>query len=772
MRLLFVLLAFFACGRSLQAEPPVAEEVRVHLAALEQKIVAAAEKAKPSVVRIAWVHDISKCEETCCGVILTADGYVATSAYEPFWGSHDLPPGKDVSVYLADGRRVPGVALGSSWQWGFGLVKITQEGVWPHAEPGTSTKVKPGEVCLSLGYPPATHVNMLPIGREPSLPEPSVRVGHVISKELPGQLRSSCRIIDTADRGGGLFDLQGRLIGLNQVPSHERTMHSTIDVVQQHWEGLARRKPSAEGPVPGQAETTRKPSGEKDLSLALRSVALMGLATATEKARRAAVLISPVGEENQSRPNGVSGTLVTPDGYVATCAHHGLPRGTDVTIHLADNRAVPGKILGRVPLLDIGLAKITSPGPWPHVAWGSTASVKAGDACVLLGYPYHLREKGKSAPVIRVGWIQDARAVPGRLASLCVTWGGDSGGGLFDGEGRLIGVHNNSLPWGRTSASSGADLFKERWNYLVDGPPLAEPVPFAATSTAEAFRKAIERVPPIAVEVLGDEKRRALGTIVSSDGYVLTKASELYGDISCRLAGGRVLPAAVVKVSRQHDLALLKTDATELPKIPWSGREQIPVGTFVGALRYGEPPVVGVAAVATRAVARTTGFVGIGKVKDAEGGVEVVELRNYWDPVLSENPIHQGDVIVHIEGRLTPNVKVFEEITTPDHSGRGLPFVFAGDPIRVGVKRGGKDLEFRFPSMSYSHRPRDKTSRRKTGFAAVFDTDAIITADTCGGPVVDRSGQVVGITIAMPTEARVYVVPATVARKVAEQIEQ
>ncbi|MHC4399741.1 MAG: trypsin-like peptidase domain-containing protein, partial [Planctomycetota bacterium] len=234
MRLLFVVLAFSACSGSLQTEPPVAEETREDLAALEQRIVAAAEKAKPSVVRIAWVHDISQLEEYCCGVILTADGYVATFAYEPFWGSHGLPPGKDVSVYLADGRRVSGVALGSRRQWGFGLVKITQKGVWPHAEPGTSTEVELGEVCLSLGYPPATHVHMLDIAQDPSVPEPSVRVGHVISKELPGQLGTSCRIA-SHDRGGGLFDLQGRLIGLNLAltSSHEGTMHSTIDVVQQ-----------------------------------------------------------------------------------------------------------------------------------------------------------------------------------------------------------------------------------------------------------------------------------------------------------------------------------------------------------------------------------------------------------------------------------------------------------------------------------------------------------------------------------------------------------
>jgi hypothetical protein len=38
--------------------------------------------------------------------------------------------------------------------------------------------------------------------------------------------------------------------------------------------------------------------------------------------------------------------------------------------------------------------------------------------------------------------------------------------------------------------------------------------------------------------------------------------------------------------------------------------------------------------------------------------------------------------------------------------------------------------------------------------------------------VIDRFGEVVGITIALPTNERVYVVPAAVARKVAEQLKQ
>lgn len=53
-------------------------------------------------------------------------------------------------------------------------------------------------------------------------------------------------------------------------------------------------------------------------------------------------------------------------------------------------------------------------------------------------------------------------------------------------------------------------------------------------------------------------------------------------------------------------------------------------------------------------------------------------------------PLRLGDVITHIEGHPIPNLKILNELT--QKPGIGVPFVIAGDPIRVGVQRGGEDL--------------------------------------------------------------------------------
>jgi S1-C subfamily serine protease len=226
--------------------------------------------------------------------------------------------------------------------------------------------------------------------------------------------------------------------------------------------------------------------------------------------------------------------------------------------------------------------------------------------------------------------------------------------------------------------------------------------------TAHAVRRAVGDL-QIAVEVLGDGKRKSLGTIVGRDGWILTKASELYGNLSCRLADGRVVPATVTAVSREHDLALLNASAHDLPEACWSDQKRIAVGTLVAAML--------------------------------------------------------------LEGHPTPNLNAFVELT--EKRGLGVGCVFAGDPIRVGVRRNNHVFEFRFPLPNEGTTDPGE-SQRRSGFPSVLDSDIALTPDLCGGPVVDRLGNVVGVAIACrtPNGRRVYIIPAVLARKIAGELKE
>jgi serine protease Do len=785
-------IAAAALGLLLQNCAVLGQDALESLPSLQQKIIAAAAKAKPSVVRVIWRHH--NFDDSASGVILTADGYTATfvnMSYRAPESRYDvrIPAGQSVSVHLADGRRLPGVAIGSFFSekdLNFDLIKITENGVWPCATIGRAEAMKPGETCLALGFPPG------PGGSRER--EPSVRIGHLIPWEAAGMLRSSCRLSGLGDRGGGLFDLDGRLIGIHlhfqpysdyQTLSDPATCHLDFKVVEQNWRSLTSKKLPTGKPIPGRPATNAEAAHDATLP-PIPSPDMSELAMAAAGVREATVALT-----TSEAPFGCSGTIVTPDGYIATCAHHHLARGAKVTVYFFDGRSAAATILGRDDAFDVGLAKLATRGPWPCIAPGKASYAKAGDPCIIAGYPNYLRKNGKVPLVVRGARIADLRYAPADLLSSCQVWSGDSGGGLFDTQCRLIGVLSGPADPRKVLAYAGADAFAALWDQLVRGPALSDPVPFEASPLAATMRKASEGLPNIVCDVLGNGKRRALGTIVSQDGFVLTKASELYGSISCRLADGRVLPAAARNVAREHDLALLKIEATGLPQIVWSPRRELPVGTLVTALGNGTPATMGVVSYPTHEVPPVAGFLGIGKVKDAQGGVEVEQLLGFWrssaveqirrsDGMSNfESPIRVGDIISGIEGRPVPDSNTFEKLTPlrADGVGRDVPFVIAGDPICVALRRGGKELNLRIPLLAVNWNAREKTSPRSGSFPAVFETDVRLARDMCGGPLVDMEGQVVGITIALPVSSvigspvmpRVFVVPASVAHVVANQ---
>ena len=91
-----------------------------------------------------------------------------------------------------------------------------------------------------------------------------------------------------------------------------------------------------------------------------------------------------------------------------------------------------------------------------------------------------------------------------------------------------------------------------------------------------------------------------LGTIVGAEGWVITKASELPGQPTCRLPDGKVVSARVAGVDPAFDLALLSVPATDLKPVRWADDFNPPVGTLLAAVGTEQPLAVGVVSVPRR----------------------------------------------------------------------------------------------------------------------------------------------------------------------------
>jgi serine protease Do len=160
-----------------------------------------------------------------------------------------------------------------------------------------------------------------------------------------------------------------------------------------------------------------------------------------------------------------SGVIVSEDGFVLTAGHVASEPDREVTLILSDGKKIKGKTLGINRRMDSGLIKITTPGKWPYAPMGDSSKLHKGQWCLALGHPGGYK-RGRP-PVVRLGRILDQN--DRFIQSDCALVGGDSGGPLFDLEGKVIGIHSRISESITANIHVPVDTFRETWDRLVKG---------------------------------------------------------------------------------------------------------------------------------------------------------------------------------------------------------------------------------------------------------------------------------------------------------------
>jgi serine protease Do len=277
------------------------------------------------------------------------------------------------------------------------------------------------------------------------------------------------------------------------------------------------------------------------------------------------------------------------------------------------------------------------------------------------------------------------------------------------------------------------------------------------------------------VRILCDNQETILGTIVGADGWILTKASELKGELTVRLPGGRERPARVVGISEPYDLAMLKIDEQNLVPVEWRDSKNESVGNWVVTSGPGPDAVAaGVLSVATRKISgaeltrrsSSGGFLGI-RVASAKSGVKVAEV--IAKSAASKAGFKEEDVIVAVAGK---------SITDPDSLFKALAKTRPGQTVAVKVKREEEEVQLR---AKLDNRPMDrsdfqnqlgsKLSDRRTGFPVILQHDTVLRPIDCGGPLADLDGRVIGLNIARAGRTETYAIPAEAIRPLLKDLQ-
>ena len=315
-----------------------------------------------------------------------------------------------------------------------------------------------------------------------------------------------------------------------------------------------------------------------------------------------------------------SGVIVSSDGIVMTAGHVVGRPGLPVTFIFADGKTAKGTTLGLFVAADAGLMKITDPGKRPFVALGHSDSIKPGMWCVAIGHP--LGYQAGRPPVVRVGRVLER--IDQFIETDCPLVGGDSGGPLLDLDGKLIGINSRIGSSTDMNLHVAVGVFRKYWDRLLKGESIAVVLPSRNGPDVKAvFRQVVKDANQCVVRVQCDGQDVALGTIVGPDGWILTKASELKGRVTCRLRDGREFEARIVGICPPSgvglfaplDLAMLKIDALHLPIIRWNTKRPT-VGQWLATAGMGDDPLgIGIVSVPRRVIPPVGGVMGISSAK-------------------------------------------------------------------------------------------------------------------------------------------------------------
>lgn len=138
-----------------------------------------------------------------------------------------------------------------------------------------------------------------------------------------------------------------------------------------------------------------------------------------------------------------SGVVMSTDGYIIT-NHHVIDGGDIFTIEFEDGRVYEAELIGSDDLTDIAVLRIDADAVTP-AEFGSSDALGQGDPVVAIGNP--LGQDGGSSVSVGIVSAFDRRVefggdetLFGMIQTDAAINSGSSGGGLFDVEGRLIGI--------------------------------------------------------------------------------------------------------------------------------------------------------------------------------------------------------------------------------------------------------------------------------------------------------------------------------------------
>ena len=247
-----------------------------------------------------------------------------------------------------------------------------------------------------------------------------------------------------------------------------------------------------------------------------------------------------------------SGVIVDSSGTILSAAHVLSALAGDIIVLFPDGKRAMAKALGADFTRDAAMLQITDPGEYPYAELADPESPPINSWCVALGHPGGFDPL--RTPPLRLGRVLYCAEF---LITDCAVVGGDSGGPLFDTDGRVIGIHSNIGSGLSENRHVPIKVFRDQWDDLLAGKrsgtrfdqQVKPPVAPAPPPSALGLKLGKESPDGLTIEEVVKDSRAA-------------KAGLLAGDVIVKVAGMEVTTAkefaeALAKPSRRPNLMLI-----------------------------------------------------------------------------------------------------------------------------------------------------------------------------------------------------------------------
>ncbi|MEM9081707.1 MAG: PDZ domain-containing protein [Verrucomicrobiota bacterium] len=321
-----------------------------------------------------------------------------------------------------------------------------------------------------------------------------------------------------------------------------------------------------------------------------------------------------------------------------------------------------------------------------------------------------------------------------------------------------------------------------KWIWLVGisgsaglgGQSLEEEFRRKGDEVREAFEPIREVLQASSAVLYSGSRASGYGVVMTEDGYLLAKASEVeeMEDLLVRVGRKSYERPQVVGVDQNWDVVLLKVDGEGFVPVDLFDEEPLQ-GTMVfsnsGTSRLRRRAQFGVIS----AHAREIGGAGLAvlgimmELKDEE--VVVTEVPEGGGA--AEAGVEVDDVVLELNG---------EEIAKAEDLVAGLKGQLPGAKVAMLVRRGEEEVELVIElsergevfeeQLNRNDMMSGEFSKRRTNFPRVLQHDTPLAQRTVGGPLLDLKGRCVGMNIAFASREASYAIPAAEMRKLLEEL--